>query len=162
MNFLCQLIQWLNRSLMIVAGLALFAIVALTVGNIWMRLLWAPIKGSVELIGFCGALAAACALGFTQTKHAHIAVDLLILKFPPKVQTALKAVNALLGALLFTLAGWQLIRWGTTLRQTGELTETLRIAYYPVVYAVAFGCFVIALVLTVEMVKTFRPAPKEN
>jgi len=160
--FLDRLIKRLNQVLMIAAGAALFGIVLITVGNIWMRLIWAPIKGAVELIGFLGAVAAAFALGFSQLKNAHIAVDALTAQFSKKVQHALKIVNALIGAVFFSVAGWQLIRWGNTLRRTGELTETLRIIYHPFVYAVAFGCFLIALVLAVEMLKATCPAPKDH
>jgi TRAP-type C4-dicarboxylate transport system permease small subunit len=160
MNLLDRLIRYLNQFLMIVAGMALLGIIGLTVGNIWSRLFWAPIKGSVELIGLLGAIAAAFALSFTQTKNAHIAVDLLILKFPKKIQKTLSAVNALLGAAFFSIAGVQLIRWGTTLWITGELTETLRIIYHPFVYAVALGCFVMALALLAEVLKTVCAGPK--
>jgi TRAP-type C4-dicarboxylate transport system permease small subunit len=162
MTFLDRLVQRLNQLLMVVAGAALFGIVLITVGNIWMRLIWAPIKGAVELIGFFGALAAAFALGFSQMKNAHIAVDALTLKFSKKTQNALKILNALIGAVFFSIAGWQLIRWGNTLRRTGELTETLRIIYHPFVYAVAFGCFLIALVLAVQMLQAACPAPKDH
>jgi TRAP-type C4-dicarboxylate transport system permease small subunit len=162
MTFLDRLVQRLNQLMMVVAGAALFGIVLITVGNIWMRLIWAPIKGSVELIGFFGAVAAAFALGFSQMKNAHIAVDALTLKFSKKTQNALKILNALIGAVFFSVAGWQLIRWGNTLRRTGELTETLRIIYHPFVYAVAFGCFLIALVLAVQMLQAACPAPKDH
>jgi TRAP-type C4-dicarboxylate transport system permease small subunit len=158
MKFLDELTQWLNKILLVIGGLALTAIAALTVGNIFSRNLWAPIKGMVELVGFCGAIAAAFALGFAQVKHAHIAVDVLVLKFSKRTQKLLSAVNAILGAVFFAIAGWQLVRWGNTLRQTGEVTETLRIIYHPVVYAFAFGCFVMALVLVAECLKTFTTA----
>lgn len=158
MKFLDQLTQWLNKILLVIGGLALTAIVALTVGNIFSRNLWAPIKGMVELVGFCGAIAAAFALGFAQVKHAHIAVDVLVLKFSKQTQKFLLAVNAILGAGFFAIAGWQLVRWGNTLRHTGEVTETLKMIYHPVVYAVAFGCFVMALVLAGDCLKTLTTA----
>lgn len=154
MKFLDDLIRWLNKILLVIGGVALTAIVALTVGNIFSRNLWAPIKGMVELVGFCGAIAAAFALGFAQVKQAHIAVDVLVLKFSKRTQRFLLAVNAILGAAFFAIVGWQLVRWGNTLRHTGEVTETLRMIYHPVVYAVAFGCFVMALVLVTECWKT--------
>ena len=153
-KFLDDLIQWLNRILLVLGGVALAAIVALTVGNIFSRNLWAPIKGMVELVGFCGAIAAAFALGFAQVKQAHIAVDVLVLKFSKRTRKFILAVNASLGAAFFAIVGWQLVRYGNTLRHTGEVTETLRMIYHPVVYAVAFGCFVMALVLVTECCKT--------
>jgi len=158
MKFLNELTQWLNKILMVIGGVALTAIVALTIGNIYSRNLGVPIKGMVELVGFCGAIAAVFALGFAQVKQVHIAVDVLVLKFSKRTQKFLLAVNAILGAVFFGIAGWQLVRWGNTLRHTGEVTETLQIIYYPVVYAVAFGCFVMALVLVGDCLKALTTA----
>ncbi len=44
-----------------------------------------------------------------------------------------------------------------TLRATGELTETLRIIYYPFTYAVAVGCVVLALVLVTDFLQLAGP-----
>jgi TRAP-type C4-dicarboxylate transport system permease small subunit len=155
MEYLEKISRRLNQAMAVIAGVALAAMIALTVGNIWSRTLFAPIKGTVELIGFFGAIAAAFTLGFSQLHNAHTAVDILVLKFPKRTQKLLKGFNALVGAAFFGVAGWQLIRWGTTLWQTGELTETLRIIYHPVVWAVAAGCFVMALVQLLQAFKTF-------
>ncbi len=159
MEFLDKLSRRLNQALAVIAGIALAAMIALTVGNICSRILWAPIKGTVELIGFFGAVAAAFTLGFSQIHNAHTAVDILVLKFSKKNQKLLQAFNALVGAAFFGVAGWQLVRWGTTLWQTGELTETLRIIYHPFVYVVAAGCFVMALT---QLLQSFQALGARN
>jgi TRAP-type C4-dicarboxylate transport system permease small subunit len=151
-----KIIQGLHQAMLVVAGLALAAMTLITIGNIGSRLFYAPIKGTVELTGFFGAVAAAFALGATQQKRGHTSVDILIQKFSKRTQQVLLGMNATLGAIFFGLAGWQLIKWGTTLRVTGEVTETLRIIYYPVVYAVALGCFAMALTLVTECIQALR------
>jgi TRAP-type C4-dicarboxylate transport system permease small subunit len=156
MDWTEKIIQGLHRAMLVIAGLALAAMTLITIGNIGSRLLYAPIKGTVELTGFFGAIAAAFALGATQQKRGHTSVDILIQKFSPRTRKALLGINAALGAVFFCLAGWQLITWGTTLRLTGEITETLRIIYYPVVYAVALGCFAMTLTLTAECIHALR------
>jgi len=153
-----KFIRVLHQAMLIVAGVALAAMILITIGNIGSRLFWAPIKGTVELTGFFGAIAAAFALGATQLKRGHTAVDILVQKFSKRTQQVLLGLNAVLGAAFFCLAGWQLVAWGTTLRVTGEVTETLRIVYYPVVYAVAVGCFAMALTLTAECLKALGAA----
>jgi hypothetical protein len=55
--------------------------------------------------------------------------------------------------LFFILAGWQIAKLANTLRTSGEVTETLRIIYYPFTYGVAIGCFLLSLVLAVELAK---------
>lgn len=159
MEFLDKISRRLNQTLAVIAGISLAAMIVLTVGNIWSRILWAPIKGTVELIGFFGAIAAAFTLGFSQIHNAHTAVDILVLKFSKKTQKLLQAFNALVGAAFFGVAGWQLVRWGTTLWQTGELTETLRVIYHPFVYAVAAGCFAMALT---QLLQSFKALSARN
>jgi TRAP-type C4-dicarboxylate transport system permease small subunit len=148
--------QWSRRLTQVLAAIGAAAVagmIALTVGNIGLRILWKPIKGSVELIGFLGAVAAAFALGYAQVHRSHIAVDILTQRFSKRTRAVLEGMNRILGAAFFLVAGWQLVRYGTTLWRTGELTETLRIAYHPVVFAVALGCAVMALVLVVEVLR---------
>jgi len=58
--------------------------------------------------------------------------------------------------IFFSLAGWQAAKWGTNLWRVNELSETLRIIYFPFVYGVALGCGVIALVLLLDMIKLIK------
>lgn len=156
MPMLETLSRRLTQVLAVIGATAVAGMIALTVGNIALRILWKPIKGSVELIGFLGAVAAAFALGYAQVHRSHIAVDILTKGFSKKTRAVLESLNRVLGAAFFIVAGWQLVRYGATLWRTGELTETLRIVYHPVVFAVALGCLVMALVLVVEVLRMLR------
>ena len=137
------------------AGIFMVAMILLTCANILSRLVCVPIKGTFELMGFFGAVATAFALGYTQVKKAHIAVDILVNRFPSKIRTLLDGINYFICSLFFGVAGWQLARWAGTIRETGEVTETLRIVYYPFTYGVALGCILLALVLFVDFLNLF-------
>jgi len=119
---------------------------------------WVPISGTYELMGFAGALLTAFALAYTQVKKGHISVDVLVNVFPQKVQWVLSAINNGMCFIFFMLAGWQLAIKANTLRTTGEVTETLRIIYYPFTYAVALGCVVLALILLTEFLRQVIPS----
>lgn len=153
MNLLEKFSHKLNQAGIVVAGLFLAAMIAITCGNIFTRIVWIPIQGTFELMGFFGALVTAFALGYTQMNKAHISVDILVNRFPEKVQRFLNGVNCIICSIFFSLAGWQIAKWANTLRATGEVTETLRIIYYPFTYGVAAGCFLLALVLLVELIR---------
>jgi len=127
--------------------------IVLTCGNIFLRLVWTPIKGTFEFMEFFGAIVAAFALGYTQTKRGHTGIDIVVNLFSPRTQRVLSAINYFLCMAFFAIAGWQIAKWATTLWRTGEVTETLRIIFYPFTYAVAFGCFVLSFVLLVDFLK---------
>jgi hypothetical protein len=57
--------------------------------------------------------------------------------------------------IFFGLLGWQIAKLANILRTSGEVTETLRVIYYPFTYGVALGCFLLSLVLIVDLAKLF-------
>jgi len=162
MDFLDKLSRLLNKILVLIAGLFLVGMILLTCSNILLRIVWVPVKGTFELMGFFCAIVTAFALGYTQIKRGHVGIDLVVNKFSTKAQRILSSINYLICMIFFAIAGWQIARWATTLWKTGEVTETLRIIFYPFTYAVALGCLVLALVLLVDLVKVLiagRGAP---
>jgi TRAP-type C4-dicarboxylate transport system permease small subunit len=153
MEFLDKASRFLNHVLMWIAGVFLVAMILLTCANIFLRIVWLPVKGTFELMGFFGAIATAFALGYTQIKRGHIGIDIVVTQFSATAQRILNGINYLICMVFFFIAGWQIAKWATTLWKTGEVTETLRIIFYPFTYGVALGCFVLALVLLVDLLR---------
>ena len=154
MVLLDKISNFLNQALLWIAGLFLIAMITITGANIVIRLFWLPIRGTFELMGYFGAVVTAFALGYTQIKRGHIAVDIFVLRFSEKVQRLLHAVNHLICMVFFSIVTWQVFKYATTLRETGEVTETLQIIYYPFTYAVALGCLVMAFTFLVDFLKS--------
>ena len=152
-----KLNAWLNKVLLWLGGFFLITMIFITCANIILRMVWVPIQGTFELMGLFGALVTAFALGHTQLKKGHIAVDVLVNTFSQRVQSILKIINNLICGCFFGLAAWQLAAKANVLRETGELTETLQIIYYPFTYAVSFGCLVLALVMVTDLLLQIRP-----
>jgi len=155
MILLEKISQILNRLLIFIGGIFLVGMIVLTCANIFSRMVWVPIRGTFELMGYFGAVVTAFALGYTQMQKGHIAVDVLLTTFSKKTKKIVQIINHLIGFIFFVLAAWQIATKATTLLKTGEVTETLRIIYYPFTYAVALGCLVLALVLFTDLLKLF-------
>lgn len=157
MHALEKVTLFLNRLLVWIGGCFLVAMIVLTCTNIFLRLVWVPVKGTFELMGFFGAIVTAFALGYTQIKKGHIAVDLFIHSFSQKTRRVLTLINSLICTVFFAFVSWQITKYAEILRTSGEVTETLRFAYYPFTYAVAVGCAVLALVFLTEFLKSLIP-----
>jgi TRAP-type C4-dicarboxylate transport system permease small subunit len=153
MMILDRISHYLNRVLMAVAGLFLIAMIFLTCANIFLRVVWIPVSGTFELMGYFGAVLTAFALGYTQIKQGHIAVDIVVLGFSKTAQKVLNSINALICMVFFAIVAWQIGTYAGTLWETGEVTETLQIIYYPFTYGVAFGCAVLSLVFLTDFLK---------
>jgi len=153
MELLDKISRVLNEIFVWIAGAFLVVMILLTCANIFLRLVWMPVKGTFELMGFFGAIVTAFALGYTQIKRGHIGIDILVNRFSAKAQRILNGANYFICMIFFAIAGWQIAKWATTLWKTGEVTETLRIIFYPFTYGVALGCLTLTLVLLVDLLK---------
>ena len=157
MGFLEKVSNLLNQALIWMAGFFLVIMIVLTCANIFLRIVWTPIKGTFELMGFFGAIVTAFALGYTQMKRGHTGIDVVDGLFSEKIQNIVSGINYFICMIFFAITGWQMARWATVLWRTGEVTETLRIAFYPFTYGVAFSCFVLALVMLIDLLKLLVP-----
>jgi len=155
MEILEKISRILNRTFVLMAGAFMAAMILITCANIFLRIVWVPVKGTFQLMGFFGAVATAFVLGYTQLKKAHISVDILVNVFSQRIRTIFNGINYFVCMIFFAVLGWQISRLATTIWKTGEVTETLRIVYYPFTYGVALGCFLLALVLLVDFLKLF-------
>jgi TRAP-type C4-dicarboxylate transport system permease small subunit len=144
----------LNQLLMWIAGGIIGVMILLTCANILLRIFWMPIKGTFELMGYFGAVIMAFALGYTQIGRGHIAVDILVVRFSKRTRRVLDAVNCLICTIFFAIVTWQISAYATILWKTGEVTETLRIIYYPFTYCAALGCAALSLVFLTDFFKT--------
>ena len=104
-------------------------------------------------MGFMGALIFALSFGYSHEKKEHIYVSILFDLFPPKIQRAARRINALLTIVFFALLSFQLVKNALNLKAVEEVSETLRIAYYPVILVLAFGAAYLVLLIILELFK---------
>jgi len=149
--------QWVAKAADVfnwVAAAAVAGMMMLTCTDIILRLFRHPIPGTYEMVGFLGAIFAAFSLGYTSVNRGHIAVDFLVQKFPPRAQSLVDGINALICAVFFGFLARQCLTYAGDLKAHGEVSMTLQMPVYPFVYGIAAGCFLLALVLAVRFVKT--------
>ena len=150
MKTLIRVSAFISSLLLWIGGAALILMMLLACANMLLRGVWIPIKGTYELMGFFGALAAAFALGHTQIRKGHIALTVLAGKFPKQAERLIDIFSFLICTVFFALIGWRTAAWAYSLIQTGELSETLEIVYYPFPLALAAGALVLALALLTD------------
>jgi len=149
-----RLADLLRRVLMIAGGVALLALTLLATMNVALRIFRVPVGGTYEVVSFLGAVVTAGALGYTQKRKDHIVVDILSDKFPAPVKRVLDRVSYALILVFFSIVSWQTFVYGKRLLVTGEMSETLRIAYYPFVFLVSAGFAVLALTVLLDLAET--------
>lgn len=150
---LAGIVHGINRIFLFLGALVLCAMMGLAVSNMVMGFAGTPIKGAYEASGLLGAMAACLALGPTQQVRGHIAVNVLERLIPERLRKAAELVSQFLLLAFCLLIIHQLIKLGLSLRFFKELTETMRIPYYPLVFLVAAGFVSLLLTLGLQMMK---------
>ncbi len=157
MDLLIKINKLLNKILTLTGGAFLIGMILLTCANIFIRQFYIPIRGTFELMGYAGAVVTAFALGYTQFTNGHISVDVLVNAYPKPLKRFISIVNHGICSTFFFITAWHVVQKALTLKNAGELSETLRIIYYPFTLAVAFGCFILALALFTDFLKVVLP-----
>jgi TRAP-type C4-dicarboxylate transport system permease small subunit len=144
----------LNRGLACMAGISLVAMVLVTVGEMVFRMFGKPMAGTVETIGWLSAVTTAFALGYTQIHQGHVSIDLFTRRLGPLMQVTVSMLVYLVSTVLFVIVTWNVFRHAGVLRETGSLSETMKVIVYPWVYMVSVGCAGLTLALIVDFLKS--------
>ncbi len=143
-------VKRLSEFLNLVAGWSLVGMTALTCADVILRIFRHPILGTYEIVGFLGAIVASFAMAHTTILRGHVAVELLVMRLPHKVQVVIYLIIHVLGIALFALIAYESILFGNDLRLANEVSLTLQIPFFPVLFGISFACMVVCLVLLVD------------
>jgi TRAP-type C4-dicarboxylate transport system permease small subunit len=154
MRYLEALSAFLNKVLLVLGGVAVLALMTLATANVVLRIFQIPFRGAYEVVAFLGAIVIAFALGYTQFRKDNVVVDILTERFPKKVNRVLDVVNYSVTMLFFAVVSWQVFLWGMKIVESHEVSETLKIIYYPFIFSVSLGFAVLSFNLFVDFVKS--------
>jgi TRAP-type C4-dicarboxylate transport system permease small subunit len=150
--------SWFNM----VASAALVAMMLLTSADVFMRyLLNRPIIGTYDIVGLLGAVMAAFAMPYTMLKKGHVAVEILVQSLSRNKQLIIETIIHLLGISLFLVLVWQAIVLSRDMKAAGEVTPTLLLPFYPIVYCMAVCFFGLCLALLVNLLHVWTKRAKE-
>ena len=142
----------LARRLDMIAATAVFAMMSLTCVDVFLRYFFRmPIPGTYEIVALLGAVAVSFAMAHTLAERGHVAVSLVVQLFPKWLQDIIEGIISIFGIVLFGLIAWQSVLYGMDCQRAGEVSMTLELAFYPIIYGVALSAMVVCLVLLVNL-----------
>ncbi|MCD7819853.1 MAG: TRAP transporter small permease [Lachnospiraceae bacterium] len=149
--------KWADRVLYLMAlfsGWVFVAICVLTaIHTVGRYLFSSPIMGNTELVSLGQIIAVSFAAAYVQYHKGHIAVGLLVDNCPPKVQAMVDFITYFISLVFCGIAAWETAQYAIQLLDSGKVTLTLRIAYYPFYFILAFGWLLIALVTIIKLIQ---------
>lgn len=142
----------LAQRLDMIAALAIFIMMALTVADVILRMFRMPIPGTYELVSFLGAVAVSFAMAHTSAKKGHVAVTLVVQLLPRRLQGIIEIFISVFGIMLFGLIARQSVLYALDTQRSGEVSVTLQLPFYPIIYGIALSAAVVCIILIVDLV----------
>lgn len=143
----------INQGLAWLAAVSLLMMMLVVVGAALTRKFFTPFTGSTEIVGWLAALTTGFALGYTQVKRGYVDIDTLVELIPQGLQKFLRCFMFFLSLLFFAMVTWQITLYGLGVFQKGNLSETLWLPYYPLIFSLSLGFGGLTLALLVDLLK---------
>lgn len=161
-SFFEKTVTSLSSGFNILASASLFAMILLTCIDVFMRYFFnRPLAGTYDVVSLMGAVIAAFAMPYTMLEKGHVAVELLVMRLSKKTQLVFETVTHTAGILLFLLVCWQCVVLAVDMKAAGEVTPTLLLPFYPIVYCMAVCFFVLCLAILANLLQIWLKRVKE-
>ena len=118
------------KVVVLLSCVSLSLVVLIIAFNVIGRAFNKPIPGGFDLAILCAAVSGSLAIAYTTKECAHVSVDIITDILSPKLRRIQEMITHLFAFIIFAVLAWQ----GAVVfieRFSSELTETLRIPYWP-------------------------------
>lgn len=141
----------LAHMLLAVGAAVLAAMMFLTVLDVALRYIFnRSLSGGYELVEYMMAVLVPFGIVYCAHRREHISVDLIVERFPKRVQAILNLSTGTILNLFFLLVAWQSVEYVWEIYRQRLASAVLDIPAYPFVAAVSLGFLALSLELLVD------------
>lgn len=151
-----KLVRVMVIALAAAAGAGIIAMMTVTCLDVVLRLFGRPLTGAMDIVNVAAVIAIAGALPYTTAVKGHVAIEYFFQKLSRRGRIVVDTAVRLLGMGLFGLLCWGSIRYGCSLRRTGEVTLTLQLPVFWLPWVIAASCATVVLVILYNLLHPGR------
>jgi TRAP-type C4-dicarboxylate transport system permease small subunit len=145
----------LSRYMYWISGFALVGLMLLTVSDVILRAFSRPIAGVYDLTLLLAGVVIGFAIPFTTWRKAHVRMVFLIDTLSSTWKKILMTLTYVLGIFLFFVVGRGLLLYGVRVYSAGEVSMTVHLPFYPVVFGIGASCLINCIVLLKQLIGLF-------
>lgn len=155
-----QMIKKATSYLEKLAWICLMVVMTVIVIGVLTRVFAKPMVGTDEYTGFIMACFLGLSLAHCAINNGHIAVEMLMDRFSPKVQAVADFITNSISGVFWAFASWYVGKYAYSMYTGGEVTMTTTTPFYPFIYVVAFGVFGLMVVAIFKAIDSIRRVVK--
>ncbi len=139
-----------------ISALMLILMMLLTCADVVGNMFGYPILGSEEIVALMAALLLAFVLPRAHINRAHIGIDLIYRRLSRRARSINDVFVSLISLIFFVLASWQCFEYAQDLQASGEVSATLQLPFYYILYALSLSTFVLSLAILQDLIQALR------
>jgi TRAP-type C4-dicarboxylate transport system permease small subunit len=149
---------WLVTGANGISAVFVLVLMILVIADIGGRYLFnRPVPMTYEVGAFMMVFVVFLAMAYTQRAGAHIRVEFLTLRLPPRARMILDIVSSILGTLLYATIAYQGFTWAWTSWEVGDyIAGLINIPRYPSQFVVPLGAAILCLQFIADIVRRCR------
>jgi TRAP-type C4-dicarboxylate transport system permease small subunit len=151
-----KILRFVSKLLNIIAGIAVTVMMLLTVADVLLRAGGHPIIGTYEIVALLLALVIGFGIPQVSLDRGHVYMDFVLEKLSKRSKKVMNTITRLFCIILFLPLGYNLFNVGARFHASGEVSATIKIPFYPVVYGVAVCCLLECCVFIFDIVRVWR------
>jgi TRAP-type C4-dicarboxylate transport system permease small subunit len=144
-----------------IAGVVLAFMIVLTLCDVILRNLGHPITGSMEIIQYGGSIVFGFSVPYATWIGAQVIVDLVTQKLGLKNRKRIEAVTRTVGTIMFLFIAYNFFMYALDVKQSGELTASFKIPYYPFCFAISLSFLFQSFTVFCDLMKTLKSEKNE-
>jgi TRAP-type C4-dicarboxylate transport system permease small subunit len=153
-TYYVSVLRFLVLALCVVSGIGIVFMMGITCFEVCLRLFGTSMKGAInDILTIASAITISCALPYTTAVKGHVAIEFFFLKMNKTWRVIVDTVTRLVTISLFGVLGWRCVLYGMYLDEKGNVTMTLQLPTYWVMYILAFACLLVILVVIEHMLR---------
>jgi TRAP-type C4-dicarboxylate transport system permease small subunit len=141
-----QVLRKLTLLLAYLAGAGLMVMMVVTSLDVILRVFRISVTGAYDIVRIAGTITIAAALPYTTAIKGHVAIEFFFHQLGRRGRIAVDTLMRLIDMTLFSALAWFAVRYGNSLKQSGEVSMTLQLPVFWVPYVLAGSCVLVVLI----------------
>ncbi|HEX2966573.1 MAG TPA: TRAP transporter small permease [Syntrophorhabdaceae bacterium] len=150
------LLRLLCGAVNFVAGIALTAMMFLTVVDVFLRAANFPFVGTFEIVSLLMGIVVSFGIPQVSLDKGHVFMEFIIERLSPRTKNVLNTMTRIFCIFLFVCIAYNMIKIGARFHASGEVSPTIKIPFYPLPYAVSMCCLLECFVFVSDIAAIWR------
>lgn len=149
-------LDWLGK-------FALIALMLVVLATIFLRKLLLPAVGFFEIVCLLGITLYLCTWAYTQVQKGHIRADILVRRFPRRVQSVVDSITYLLSLGACFLMSWSSIRYADLLQAGGQIvSHNVAMPLFIIACMIAFAFILLGVVVLIDLLDSLTSIARKK